>query len=80
MKKDKNNKQEPSKIQYMPIGMCIGVSVGMAIGAGLGNIALGMCIGLSVGMCIGSIIDFKNNQKSDNTESEQNEEDIDKKD
>ncbi len=64
---DKNsNNQEPNKIQYMPIGMCIGIGVGMAIGAGVGNIAVGMCIGLSVGMCVGVIIDSIHNKKCDN--------------
>ena len=60
-----NNNQEPNKIQYMPIGMCIGIGVGMAIGAAVGNIAMGMCIGLSVGMGVGAVIDSMHNKKSD---------------
>ena len=60
-----NNNQEPDKIQYMPIGMCIGIGVGMVIGAALENIATFMCIGLSIGMCIGVIIDSIHNKKSD---------------
>ena len=66
MKENKNNNQEPNKMQYMPIGMCIGIGVGMAIGTALDNIAIGMCMGLSVGMGIGAIIDYNNNKKSDN--------------
>lgn len=67
MENDKNNNQEAENIQYMPIGMCIGIGVGMAIGAALGNIAIGMCIGLSVGMCIGVIIDSMHKKKTDDT-------------
>ena len=34
MSNDKNNNnKEQSKIMYLPIFMCIGISVGMAIGA-----------------------------------------------
>ena len=33
MENNNNNKQS-GNIQYMPIGMCIGIGVGMAIGAG----------------------------------------------
>ena len=62
---ENNNNQEPNKIQYMPIGMCIGIGVGMAIGAAVGNIAIGMCIGLSVGMGVGAVIDSMHNKKSD---------------
>ena len=73
MENNKNNNQEPSKIQYLPIGMCIGVGVGMAIGAALGNIAVGMCTGLSIGMGIGALIDFKQNKKpNDDSENDEN--------
>lgn len=71
---DKNNNQEPNKIQYMPIGMCIGISVGMAIGGAFGNISIGMCIGLSVGMCIGVIIDSHNKKGDNDSNSDKQEE------
>lgn len=60
-----NKNQEPDKIQYMPIGMSVGIGVGMAIGAALENIPVYMCIGLSIGMCVGVIIDSIHNKKSD---------------
>ena len=76
MEDNTNNNQEPNNIQYMPIGMCIGIGVGMAIGAALDNIPIGMCIGLSVGMCIGVIIDSKNKKKTDdNFKSDEKKED-----
>ena len=53
-KDDKNN------TQYMPIGMCMGISIGTAIGAAMDNIPVYMAVGLSVGMCIGSLIDAQN--------------------
>ena len=69
MESNKNNNQEPNNIQYMPIGMCIGIGVGMAIGAALDNIATGMCIGLSIGMCVGVLIDSINKKKTDDNSS-----------
>ena len=62
-KDDKNN------TQYMPIGMCMGISIGTAIGAAMDNIPVCMAVGLSVGMCIGSFIDAKN-QKAENDKSQ----------
>jgi len=50
-------------IQYMPIGMCLGLSVGVAIGAAFHNIGIGMCLGLGIGMCLGVIIDANKNKK-----------------
>ena len=55
----KNKQESEHQTQYMPIGMCLGLSVGTALGAALDNMALYMCIGLSVGMCIGVLIDAK---------------------
>lgn len=78
MKKD-DKSQEPNHVQYMPIGMCIGIGVGMAIGAAFGSIAIGMCIGLSIGMCIGVAVDSMNKEKTDDAsqgeETEQEERD-----
>lgn len=58
-------KRESNEIQYMPIGMCMGLSIGMAIGSAFGNLTLGMCVGLSFGMAIGALIDYKRTRKSD---------------
>ena len=65
-KDDKNN------IQYMPIGMCMGISIGTAIGAAMDNIPICMAVGLSLGMCIGSFIDAKN-QKAEKDKSQTDE-------
>ena len=65
-KDDKNN------TQYMPIGMCMGISIGTAIGAAMDNIPVYMAVGLSLGMCIGSFIDAKN-QKAEKDKSQTDE-------
>ena len=58
-------KKEPeNKVQYLPIGMCFGLSIGMAIGAAMDNIPVGMCLGLGIGMCFGSAMD--NAKKKEN--------------
>ena len=63
------NKNEPeNKIQYLPIGMCIGLSIGMAIGAAMDNISVGMCLGMGIGLCFGSALDAQNRQKESDTE------------
>ena len=62
-KKDSDN-----QIQYMPIGMCLGLSVGMAIGAAMDNIPIGMCMGLGIGLCFGSALDNAKQTKNDKTE------------
>ena len=59
------------QMQYMPIGMCLGLSIGVAIGAGMGIIPLGMCLGLSIGMCIGVAIDNANKAKQDNSKEKE---------
>ena len=58
-KKDKDN-----QIQYLPIGMCLGLSIGMALGAAMGNISIGMCMGLGIGLCFGSSLDNANRAKN----------------
>ena len=63
------NKENKNKTQYMPIGMCMGISIGTAIGAAVDNIPVCMAVGLSLGMCIGSFIDAKN-QKAENDKSQ----------
>ena len=69
-KKDNENNAE-----YMPIGMCMGISIGTAIGAAMDNIPVYMAVGLSVGMCIGSLIDAKNRKtEKDKLQTEDEEE------
>ena len=63
------NKENKNKTQYMPIGMCLGISIGTAIGAAMDNIPVYMAVGLSLGMCIGSFIDAKN-QKAEKDKSQ----------
>ena len=63
------NKENKNKTQYMPIGMCLGISIGTAIGAAMDNIPVYMAVGLSIGMCIGSFIDAKN-QKAEKDKSQ----------
>lgn len=48
-----------NSIQFMPLGMGIGV----ALGAAFDNIPLWMCLGLAVGLCIGTAIDAANKAK-----------------
>jgi len=53
----KNNKKTKNNNQYIPLGMCLGISIGTIIGVSTNKLAICMPIGLSIGMCIGSIID-----------------------
>ena len=61
--------------QFMPIGMCIGLSVGVALGAAMDNIPIGMCMGLGIGMCFGSAIDIANRAKNQKPEDQNKKED-----
>ena len=66
-----NKNKKTADIQYMPIGMCIGIGVGMAIGSAMDNISTGMCIGLCLGMAIGAAIDTKNRkEKAEKSQSD----------
>ena len=69
-KKDKDN-----QIQYMPIGMCLGLSIGMAVGAAMDNISVGMCMGLGIGLCFGSSLDNAKQAKSKEAEEQDKKED-----
>lgn len=62
-------KDNENRTQYMPIGMCMGISIGTAIGAAMDNIPVCMAVGLSLGMCIGSFIDARN-QKTEKDKSQ----------
>ena len=66
----KNKQENGPQLQYMPIGMCLGMSVGTALGAAMDNMGLYMCMGLSIGMCIGALVDAKNRKtpQEDNKE------------
>ena len=46
-----DNKKSDHKIQYMPLGM----SIGVALGAAFDNIPLWMCLGLCLGLTIDAI-------------------------
>lgn len=65
MKKNDNSENE---IQYMPIGMCLGLSIGTAIGAAIDNISIGMCMGLGIGLCFGSALDAAKRKKTEDEE------------
>lgn len=66
-----DKKDSGNQTQFLPIGMCLGLSVGMAIGAAMDNISVGMCLGLGIGMCIGSAIDAS--KAAENKEDDQKE-------
>ncbi len=70
MKKNDSNNQ----IQYLPLGMCIGISIGMAIGAAMDNIPIGMCMGMGIGMCFGSALDNANRAKNEENKEDKKEE------
>lgn len=65
METNKNNNKEPGGLQYMPIGMCIGIGIGMAVGAAMDNIGVGMCMGMSIGMCFGIVMDSMQKKKAE---------------
>ena len=60
--------------QYLPIGMCIGLSIGVALGAAMDNIPIGMCLGLGIGLCFGSALDNANKAKKEKDEEKNKEE------
>lgn len=62
-------KKPENGIQYMPIGMCLGLSIGLAFGSMMGNVSIGMCMGLGIGLCFGSALDAAKRQKKDDTEA-----------
>ena len=64
-------KNNDNNIQYMPIGMCLGIGIGMAIGSIFDNISIGMCMGLGIGLCFGCCLDTLHRKKSKD-ESEEN--------
>ena len=44
----KNKKNSENQTQYMPIGMCLGISIGTAIGVATDNLAICMTSVLGV--------------------------------
>ena len=71
MKKDNSENQ----VQYLPIGMCLGLSIGMAVGAAMDNISVGMCMGLGIGLCFGSAMDNANRAKNKDSDEKAQKED-----
>ena len=71
MKKDNSENQ----VQYLPIGMCLGLSIGMAVGAAMDNISVGMCMGLGIGLCFGSALDNANRAKNKDSDEKAQKED-----
>ena len=64
-------KEHPDKIQYLPIGMCIGISIGTALGSCFGNVGVGMCLGCGLGLCFGSVLDAANRKKDKPDQSDE---------
>ena len=69
-----SKKDSENKVQYMPIGLCLGMSLGMAIGAAMDNIPIGMCFGLGIGMCFGSALDNAKKAEKEEPEAQDKEE------
>lgn len=69
-----SNKNDNDNIQFLPIGMCLGISIGMAIGAAFDNIPIGMCLGVGCGSLIGSLLSVAANSNK----SKKGEDDTDK--
>ena len=69
-----DKKDSGNQTQFMPIGICLGLSIGMAIGAAMDNISIGMCMGLGIGLCFGSAIDSANRTKNGKPEDQTKEE------
>ena len=69
-----SKKDSENKVQYLPIGMCLGLSIGMAIGASMDNIPIGMCFGMGIGMCFGSAMDNAKRAKEEKPEEQNKEE------
>ena len=71
--KKKDNSE--NQVQYLPIGMCLGLSIGMAVGAAMDNISVGMCMGLGIGLCFGSALDNANRAKNKDSDEKAQKED-----
>ena len=69
----KDNKNSENQMQYLPIGMCFGISIGTAIGAATNNIGVGMCLGVGFGTMIGALLDAQK-RKTVNEETQEQEE------
>ena len=71
----KKNDNSENQVQYLPIGMCLGLSIGMAVGAAMDNISVGMCMGLGIGLCFGSAMDNANRAKNKDSDEKAQKED-----
>ena len=52
MKKNKKEEKQTDN-NWLPIGMCLGISIGSAIGVATNNLGLWLPIGLCIGMSLG---------------------------
>ncbi len=59
------DKQENSKVFWMPVCMSIGIGVGIAIGAPMEHLPAGLCIGIGFGLAVGGILDRITKKKHD---------------
>lgn len=53
----KQEKEQDTKIYFMPIGMVVGVCLGVYIGYKIKNMAISLSISIIIGIVIGLIID-----------------------
>lgn len=74
MENTNNKTPATDSVQYLPLGMCMGVAIGTVTGAAVGNIPLGMSLGLSIGLGLGTCIDamIKGKKNAVDPEEKQN--------
>lgn len=54
MNKNENDKQDMNYVSMgISLGMCFGVAAGAAVGMIFGKAAIGMCFGIAIGVCLG---------------------------
>lgn len=66
IKKDESKEDETDN-NWLPIGMCLGISIGLAIGTASNNLGLwlpiGLCLGVSLGVAFSSKKDKNDKEK-----------------